>query len=107
MIRIIKVNLIVQFEYTKLFFLGEGLSEYAWAFPENHSRAFSSNLVIPDPECRVIDLTPDCQFFIVACDGLWDVIDGQQAVDIAKANFERGCTPQVLEMFNNDCFFLI
>jgi serine/threonine protein phosphatase PrpC len=40
--------------------------------------------VIPDPEITITPLTPDDQFIIMACDGVWDVIDNQEAVNVVR-----------------------
>ncbi len=31
-----------------------------------------------------VDLKPEDKFIILACDGLWDVVDNKQAVEIAE-----------------------
>jgi len=33
------------------------------------------------PEVRSIKLTADTEFLILACDGIWDVMSNQKAVD--------------------------
>uniref|UniRef100_A0A803PKP4 PPM-type phosphatase domain-containing protein n=1 Tax=Cannabis sativa TaxID=3483 RepID=A0A803PKP4_CANSA len=38
--------------------------------------------VISEPEIKTIPITSDCQFLIVASDGLWDKIYDREAVDI-------------------------
>lgn len=43
-------------------------------------------LVIPDPEIKLIDLTPNDEFVIVASDGVWGAMTSQQAV-----NYVRRC----------------
>lgn len=64
-----------------------------WMYPEGHSRTFAADLVISDPCVHVEDLEADKdEFIILACDGLWDVMDGQDAVDIIKQQFSSGAT---------------
>ncbi|PKU81178.1 probable protein phosphatase 2C 25 [Dendrobium catenatum] len=40
--------------------------------------------VIPEPETRVIKIEPECEFLILASDGLWEKVSNQEAVDIAR-----------------------
>ncbi|KAG0478612.1 hypothetical protein HPP92_013331 [Vanilla planifolia] len=40
--------------------------------------------VIPDPETRIIQIQPNCEFLILASDGLWDKVSNQEAVDVAR-----------------------
>ncbi|KAL6003356.1 hypothetical protein ACLOJK_023579 [Asimina triloba] len=41
--------------------------------------------VIAEPETKVLRIKPDCEFLILASDGLWDKVGNQEAVDIARA----------------------
>ncbi|XXG39460.1 hypothetical protein AAC387_Pa01g0414 [Persea americana] len=38
--------------------------------------------VISEPETNKLRLTPDCEFLIIASDGLWDMVTNQEAVDV-------------------------
>ncbi|CAK4629342.1 unnamed protein product [Aphanomyces euteiches] len=54
----------------------------SWLYPEDHDRsAFTGSLVIPDPEFEEFEITPEIEFFVLACDGLWDTITSQEAVN--------------------------
>lgn len=48
-------------------------------WPEGHNTIFNADLVIPDPEFEVVDITVDDEFLIIASDGLWDVLSGEEA----------------------------
>mmetsp|Transcript_17872 Transcript_17872/g.28977 ORF Transcript_17872/g.28977 Transcript_17872/m.28977 type:complete len:814 (-) Transcript_17872:68-2509(-) len=67
---------------------------YSWFFPPNHpaykkqSYKFGGDLVDPTPEWETHDLepvdpdTPYRSFVIVACDGLWEAVSNEDAVNI-------------------------
>ncbi|XP_076942252.1 putative protein phosphatase 2C 25 [Bidens hawaiensis] len=40
--------------------------------------------VIAEPETRVIDIKPECEFVILASDGIWDKVNNQEAIDIVR-----------------------
>jgi len=46
-----------------------------------------------EPDILSYDLTPDVDFIIIACDGLWDVISNERAVTLVNHELELG-TPQ-------------
>lgn len=43
-----------------------------------------TQLVSPTPEIKVLPLTDEDLFLILACDGVWDILTDQQAVDLAR-----------------------
>jgi len=45
--------------------------------------------VIPNPEIKQANLTSAHEFLIIACDGIWDVINNQQAVDIVRTALQQ------------------
>ncbi|OWM67526.1 hypothetical protein CDL15_Pgr028389 [Punica granatum] len=40
--------------------------------------------IISEPEIRILPITSDCEFLILASDGLWDKVTGQEAVDVVS-----------------------
>ncbi|KAJ1606175.1 PP2C-like protein phosphatase [Cryptosporidium canis] len=41
------------------------------------------------PDVRIIPLTIEDEFIVLACDGIWDVVDNQLCVDIVRRKFLR------------------
>ena len=63
-------------------------------YPENHNYCFKGDLVSSTPEFQVLNVGSEGvinEFLILACDGLWDVIDADDAARIARnLMFEKG-----------------
>ncbi|XP_019152058.1 PREDICTED: probable protein phosphatase 2C 74 [Ipomoea nil] len=61
------------------------------------SRAFGDHhlkeLIISEPDILNLPLTSDCQFLILASDGLWDKVSNQEAVDVvlSENNSMKSC----------------
>jgi len=63
----------------------QGVLAVARAFGDISLKPYVSAL----PEISQVDLTPEDEFVIVASDGLWDTVDNQLAVDLAKTTFSK------------------
>ncbi|CEG42817.1 hypothetical protein L916_02788 [Plasmopara halstedii] len=60
-------------------------SEYdSQELPVNPNDILKGPLVIPTPEITVTELTEECEFLILASDGLYDVLQDQEAVDLMR-----------------------
>jgi serine/threonine protein phosphatase PrpC len=56
-------------------------------YPENHNRAFYGDLISNRPEFQALRVgTPGIseEFLLLACDGLWDVMDADDAVRVTR-----------------------
>ncbi|PIN23482.1 Serine/threonine protein phosphatase [Handroanthus impetiginosus] len=51
--------------------------------------------VIAEPATKVFKIRPDCEFLIMASDGLWDKVSNQEAVDLARPLCVGGGKPEV------------
>mmetsp|Transcript_8995 Transcript_8995/g.28066 ORF Transcript_8995/g.28066 Transcript_8995/m.28066 type:complete len:725 (-) Transcript_8995:21-2195(-) len=67
--------------------------EPCFAYPEDHPRRFSADLLVAAPEVTTVALTPGDAFVLIATDGLWDVVEPDEAVRVAKALLDGGATP--------------
>jgi protein phosphatase 2C family protein 2/3 len=50
--------------------------------------------LIADPDVRTHTLTSEDEFMLLACDGLWDVVSSQRAVEIARQGLREHNDPQ-------------
>ncbi|CAN0099737.1 unnamed protein product, partial [Laminaria digitata] len=58
------------------------MTVFSW--PKGHSGQFSDDLLTAEPEFMETEIGNDDEFLLIACDGLWDVLGKQEAVDHAK-----------------------
>ncbi|KAG5233108.1 hypothetical protein OIU77_004550 [Salix suchowensis] len=58
--------------------------------------------IISEPEIKRVPLTSDCQFLIIASDGLWDKVNEQEAVDVIlrENNSVESCKKLVDKSFS-------
>ncbi|GAA0138656.1 protein phosphatase [Lithospermum erythrorhizon] len=52
--------------------------------------------VIAEPETRRLKISEECEFLILASDGLWDKVDNQEAVDVVRPFFVGATNPDSL-----------
>eukprot|EP01039_Chlorochromonas_danica_P011095 gene11094-12358_t len=53
-------------------------------YKQNKSVPPEGQMITAEPDIAVIDLCADDQFFILACDGVWDCLTNQQACDFVS-----------------------
>ncbi|OQS03452.1 phosphatase 1E [Thraustotheca clavata] len=70
-----------------------------WMYPEDHPRIFTDRLLIPDPEFQELEITPNMEFLVLACDGLWDTITSQEAVDIVRSKVKLAWSMQDISYY--------
>lgn len=76
-----------QYEYVPFLAVSRALGDL-WSYDFDKSEF----IVSPEPEIQAIDIIPGYhKFIVIASDGLWGVMNGNQAVDIVKS-FETSST---------------
>lgn len=50
-------------------------------------------IITAQPDVRKVTLQPEDRFFLLACDGVWDVMTNQEAVDFISKKLEANMTP--------------
>ncbi|CAL5218962.1 g716 [Coccomyxa viridis] len=56
----------------------------------------NAQMVIAVPEVRHLKLEEGDEFLILACDGIWDVLSNQEAVDFVRKRLARRMAPQAI-----------
>lgn len=49
-----------------------------------------SNLLLAYPDVEVRTITPEWEFIVLACDGIWDVMSNQEVVTYIRRNIAAG-----------------
>jgi hypothetical protein len=44
----------------------------------------SAQMITAEPDIRILDITEEDEFFILACDGIWDALTNQAACDFVR-----------------------
>jgi protein phosphatase 1G len=60
----------------------------------NTSLPPKDQIISAHPDVKKVTLTPKDQFFVLACDGVWDVMTNQQVVDFVKERLDKGMVPK-------------
>ncbi|GMI73702.1 Type 2C protein phosphatase 49 [Hibiscus trionum] len=69
--------------------VSRALGDWDMKFPKG-----SSSPLIAEPEFRQMVLTEDDEFLIIGCDGIWDVITSQHAVNLVRRGLQRHDDPE-------------
>lgn len=63
------------------------MTVFSW--PHGHSGEFRDDLLTAEPEFASTEIGPEDEFLLMACDGLWDVLGKDEAVEHAKKFFDE------------------
>lgn len=61
-------------------------------------------IITAQPDVTRTSLQPEDQFFVLACDGVWDVMDNQEVVDFVCARLQTGLEPtEIISQLLDHC----
>ena len=67
-------------------------------YKQDTSLSAKDQMLSAYPEIRKEKITPDCRFLIIACDGIWDCLSSQEAVDfVANLIDKKEKTSAIIE----------
>lgn len=72
-------------------------------YKRNPSLPPAQQMITAVPEIRKHSLEADCDFMILACDGIWDVLNSQECVDFIYARIDRMSLSDVVEAVLDRC----
>lgn len=67
-----------------------------FAFKANTSLSPENQIVSGVPDVVIRELSPDWQFLLLACDGIWDVLSNQEVADFVIRRIAGGLEPEVI-----------
>lgn len=46
-------------------------------------------MISPLPDLKELDLSPDVEFLVLACDGIWNFMSSQEVVDFVRSRLQK------------------
>jgi protein phosphatase 2C family protein 2/3 len=70
-------------------------------FKKNYSLSPEKQIITADPDVTCHEISEEDEFLILACDGIWDCLSSQQAVDFVRRQVAEG--KELTEICENMC----
>ncbi|OWF39618.1 probable protein phosphatase 2C T23F11.1 [Mizuhopecten yessoensis] len=67
-----------------------------FVFKKNEKKGPEEQIVTAYPDVIENRITPDHEFLVIACDGIWDVLTSQEVVDFVRARIAQGMEPDII-----------
>jgi serine/threonine protein phosphatase PrpC len=58
-------------------------------YKQNKKLPPEEQMITADPEIKIENLSSDCDFLILACDGVWDCLTNQEICDIVSNRLKK------------------
>jgi len=68
-----------------------GLVAITRALGDHHMKGPGKDFILADPYTQLIEINQDDDYLIIACDGVWDVVEDQAVVDLVRGSTDN-CT---------------
>jgi len=66
-----------------------GLIGVSRALGDHHMKGPGKDFILAEPYFQLIELTPEDDYLILACDGIWDIFEDQVAVELIRSVSEN------------------
>lgn len=66
-------------------------------YKKNEKLKIEEQLIIPVPDIRVEPITSKTKFIIIACDGIWDCLTSQEAINLVLPRLNKGKISKIIE----------
>lgn len=70
-----------------------------FVFKRNEKKPAHEQIVTALPDVEVRDVTDDLEFIVLACDGIWDVMTNEEAVQFIRMRIAAKMEPQLVRIF--------
>jgi len=75
-----------------------------FVFKKNDKKRAEEQIVTAYPDVVVKDITPDHEFIVVACDGIWDVMSNEEVVEYIRCRIAEKMEPEeICENLMTNC----
>ncbi|KAK9502827.1 hypothetical protein O3M35_011526 [Rhynocoris fuscipes] len=82
--------------------LSRALGDYI--FKQNANKKPQEQIISAFPEVAVHNITDEWEFILLACDGIWDVLSNEQAVEFVREHLSDGLEPDIIcEKLMSEC----
>ncbi|KAK3728856.1 hypothetical protein QZH41_020234, partial [Actinostola sp. cb2023] len=65
-----------------------------FCFKKNDKKCAEEQIVTAMPDVITKEMTPDYEFIVLACDGIWDVLSNQEVVDFIRSRIAQRMEPE-------------
>lgn len=73
-------------------------------FKKNYSLSPEKQIITADPDVTIHKISDEDEFFVLACDGIWDCLSSQQVVDFVRYQVSEGKElSEICEMICDHC----
>ncbi|KAJ9589005.1 hypothetical protein L9F63_017700, partial [Diploptera punctata] len=65
-----------------------------FVFKKNEKKRAEEQIVTAYPDVEVREITPEWEFLVIACDGIWDVMTNEEVIEFVRLRIGSGMDPE-------------
>lgn len=67
-----------------------------FVFKKNEKKRAEEQIVTAYPDVEVCEITDDHEFIVIACDGIWDVMNNDEVLEFVRNRIAQKISPEVV-----------